>query len=102
MNITDQPGWPKEVDIDAGFKVKISGGTEFEARAGETLLTALEKQGLVVPSECRSGECSMCRVKVLSGRVYQPAGALVRKSDRKFGYVHSCVSYPLTDLEIII
>ncbi len=102
VNIADQPGWPKEVDIDAAFKVKISGGPGFEARAGETLLTALEKQGLLVPSECRSGECSMCRVKVLSGRVFQPTGALVRKSDRKFGYVHSCVSYPLTDLEIII
>jgi ferredoxin len=66
------------------------------------LLVALEKKGIVVPSLCRSGECSMCRVKILSGKVFQPAGALVRRSDRQFGYVHSCVSYPLEDLEVLI
>ncbi|MFH1953304.1 MAG: 2Fe-2S iron-sulfur cluster binding domain-containing protein, partial [Pseudomonadota bacterium] len=54
------------------------------------------------PSLCRSGECSMCRIKVLSGKVFQPADVPVRKSDRQFGYVHACVSYPLEDLEILI
>ncbi|MGD9032781.1 MAG: 2Fe-2S iron-sulfur cluster binding domain-containing protein, partial [Desulfobacteraceae bacterium] len=63
---------------------------------------AFEKQGVAVSSLCRSGECSMCRVKILSGKVFQPAGALLRKSDRQYGYVHSCVSYPLEDLEVLI
>ena len=44
----------------------------------------------------------MCRVKILSGKVFQPAGTPVRKSDTRFGYVHSCVSYPLEDLEIML
>jgi ferredoxin len=73
-----------------------------EACAGEPLLTALEKNDMVVPSLCRSGECSMCRVKILSGKVYQPPGVPVRKSDRQFGYVHSCMAYPLEDLEILL
>jgi len=34
--------------------------------------------------------------------VFQPVGIPVRKSDRQFGYVHSCVSYPLEDLEIMV
>jgi ferredoxin len=51
---------------------------------------------------CRSGECSMCRVKILTGKVYQPPGVPVRKSDRQFGYVHACMSYPISDLEILI
>ncbi len=43
----------------------------------------------------------MCRVKIIAGRVFQPAGVPVRKSDRRFGYVHACMSYPIADLEII-
>ena len=73
-----------------------------EARAGEPLVLALEKEGILIPSLCRSGECSMCRVKIISGKVFQPSGVPVRKSDRKYGYVHSCVSYPLENLEIVI
>ena len=44
----------------------------------------------------------MCRVKLISGRVFQPAGVLLRKSDRQFGYIHSCAAYPLEDLEIML
>ena len=102
VNICDYPGWPKEVNSDDAFTVNLHAGGTLEARAGEPLIVALEKSGMVVPSLCRSGECSMCRVKILSGKVFQPAGALLRRSDRQFGYVHSCVSYPLEDLEVLI
>jgi ferredoxin len=82
--------------------VKIKNGTQLEACASEPLLTALERNHVGVPSLCRSGDCSMCRVKILAGKVYQPPGVPVRKSDRQFGYVHSCMAYPLGELEILI
>ena len=99
-DITRAPNWPEEVKADNLIRIKLKDGRSLEARSGEPLAVALERQGVPVPTLCRSGECSQCRVKVLSGRVFQPAGALVRKSDRRFGYVHACVSYPLEDLEI--
>ena len=102
VNIWDYPGWPEEVKADQVFTVRVDGGVTMEARAGEPLILALEKAGILIPSSCRSGECSMCRMKILSGKVFQPSGVPVRKSDRKYGYVHSCVSYPLEDLEIVI
>ncbi|MFH0787569.1 MAG: FAD-binding oxidoreductase [Pseudomonadota bacterium] len=102
IDITRAPNWPKEVKADNRIRVKINDGRSLEARSGQTLAVALERQGVRVPTLCRSGECSQCRVKVISGRVFQPAGALVRKSDRRFGYIHACVSYPLEDLEIMI
>ena len=102
IDITRAPNWPGEIKADNRIRVKINDGRTLEARSGETLAVALERQGVQVPTLCRSGECSQCRVKVISGRVFQPAGALVRKSDRRFGYVHTCVSYPLEDLEIMI
>jgi len=102
VNIWQYPGWPREVDPDRLFSVRLKNGQQLKAKAGIPLLVSLEKSGMVVPSLCRSGECSMCRLKVLSGKVFQPAGVAVRKSDRQFGYVHSCAAYPLSDLEILI
>jgi ferredoxin len=90
------------VNPDRIFSVQVKNGKQLKARAGDPLLVSLEKGGAVVPSLCRSGECSMCRLKILSGKVFQPAGVPVRKSDRQFGYVHSCAAYPLSDLEILL
>jgi ferredoxin-NADP reductase len=102
VNICHYPGWPENVSDTDTFRVKVNGGQSLEAPASESLLVTLEKNGVILPSLCRSGECSMCRVKVISGKVFQPSGVPVRKSDRQYGYVHTCVSYPLADLEIVI
>ena len=101
-NIWDYPGWPDALGQQDVFTINIKDGPQLEARAAEPLLTTLEKNHVRVPSLCRSGECSMCRVKLLSGKVYQPPGVPVRKSDRQFGYVHSCMAFPIEDLEILI
>ncbi len=100
--IVDYPGWPAAVGEGASFTVSVRGGKSFTASATTPLLASLEKQGIVVPFLCRSGECSMCRVRLLAGTVYQPPGTLVRKSDAQFGYIHSCASYPIQDIEILI
>jgi len=101
-NIEQYPGWPGDIQPDDTFSVNVKNGSRIKAKAGETLLSALEINEILVPSLCRSGECSMCRVKILSGKVYQPAGVPVRKSDRQFGYVHSCMAFPISDLEILL
>ncbi len=96
------PAWPGDVRPQDKFTVRVQGGDTLEVTAGEPLLTALEKNGIRVPSLCRCGACSECRVRILAGKVYQPPGVQVRKSDRQFGYVHSCAAYPLSDLEIAL
>jgi ferredoxin len=99
-DITAQPGWPREISKKAEFNIEVEGRKSLQAQAGEPLLIALEKAGLVIPSLCRSGECSLCRVQLLSGKVFQPQGVLLRESDKKYGYIHSCKSYPLENLKI--
>ncbi len=101
-NIWQYPGWPADIQPDDTFTVHVKNRNQIKAKAAEALLSTLEKNEILVPSLCRSGECSMCRVKILSGKVYQPAGVPVRKSDRQFGYVHSCMAFPISDLEILI
>ncbi len=101
-DVTAQPGWPETVNGDARFQVSIKGGKAIEARAGEPLMISLERARIVILASCRSGECSLCRTKLLSGKVFQPPGAKLRKSDRTYGYIHPCVAYPLESLEIML
>ena len=98
-DITKEEGWPKEIDGNQIFKLKV-GDQVVDAKAGESILVALERAGIRVNVCCRSGECSLCRVKLVLGKVYLANGMLLRLADSKFGYIHSCKSYPNSDLEI--
>jgi ferredoxin len=84
------------------FEVEVAEKKMILAKAGEPLLNAFDRSGLVVPALCRSGECSVCRVRLVAGEVFVPSQATVRESDRKAGYIHSCVSYPIDNLKIRI
>jgi ferredoxin-NADP reductase len=99
--ITAEPGWPPEISAEARFSVQV-GRKSISARAGEPLLAALERAGLTPPSSCRAGECSLCRTRLVSGRVFQPAPVKLRKADRRFGYIHPCMAYPLADVVLEI
>jgi len=102
-DIWNQPGWPSSVDKESTFKVTINNdGDTIEVSAVESLLNSLERNQKVVPALCRSGECSRCRLKLLSGKVYQPEGTRLRKSDAQSGYIHSCAAYPVEDIEILL
>lgn len=101
-NITEYPGWPENVKAGDVFKVAVKGKRTISASAREPLMISLERAGMVIPALCRSGECSLCRTKLLSGKVFQPNDVKLRKSDRRFGYIHPCMAYPTTDIEILL
>jgi ferredoxin-NADP reductase len=106
-DVTREPGWPQDLAAGTLFDVTVEApsrgvGETIQAPAGEPLLNSLERYGIVVPAVCRAGECSACRTRLLSGRVFQPAHTGLRESDREHGYIHACVSYPLEDLRIRI
>lgn len=100
-DIQNEPGWPESLTGDEVFNVKI-GERIILAKSGESLLTALERSGVRMNVCCRSGECSLCRVKLVDGKVFLAKGILQRYADEKYGYIHSCKAYPISDLEIII
>ncbi len=102
IDVTQQPGWPETVKGKDQFEVILNGGDPILAAAGEPLMNSLERAGLVIPAVCRSGECSLCRTKVLKGKVYQPQGVKLRKSDQKYNYIHPCMAYPLENLELLV
>ena len=70
-------------------------------RADQTLLDALEKAGIRAPSHCRSGECGWCHSRLVAGDVYIPEDADGRRAaDKKFGWIHPCCSYPISDVTL--
>ena len=101
-DITKEAGWPLELDGTETFKITVDGDKVIEARANEPVLTALERAGIRVNVCCRSGECSLCRVQLVSGKVFLSKGMLLRKADEKYGYIQSCKSYPISDIEILL
>lgn len=90
----------KEVNIEVHQGQYI---TNIKALCKESIATALERNGLYIHTCCRSGECGACRIKIHKGEFYIPEGYDYRRAaDKEFNYVHSCSTYPLSDLVIKI
>lgn len=70
-------------------------------KSSDSVMQTIEKNGLAVPARCRSGECGFCHSHLISGKVYVPKHLEYRRlADYKFGCIHPCCSFPLTDIEI--
>lgn len=103
MNVQRNSDFPAET-MGAEYKLTVAIRGEKQTivcRGGETLLWAMERAGIKVPSHCRSGECGWCHSRLVSGEVYIPADADGRRmADKKFGWVHPCCTYPKSDIEL--
>ncbi len=96
-------GYPKSAFgkvFDLTVKTFV-GEQTIKAAASESVLVALERAGIAAPSKCRSGACGYCRSKLISGEVFVPEDVESRRAaDFKFGFVHPCCSYPISNLSI--
>ena len=104
-DITKFEGYPAEC-ADSTYTLTVLRGIHedrISAKGRESLVVALERAGIRIETGCRSGECGMCRTKVLSGNFFIcPEGDGRRAADRDFGYVHACAAYPTGDMTIRI
>jgi ferredoxin-NADP reductase len=101
-DVTQEPGWPSGISADTEFTIEVIGKKTFKARAGEPLMNSLEREGIVIPAICRSGVCTTCRTKLVSGKVFMPESVTLLEADRKFGYIHPCMAYPIENIKIRI
>ena len=47
------------------------------------------------------GQCGWCHSRLVSGEVFIPDEADGRReADKKFGWIHPCCTYPLSDIEL--
>lgn len=95
---------PTELPTQYNIKV-FSNDEEYNVTCFEnqTILSALELSNVRVRSKCKCGECGYCRSLVLWGTIRVKDGMEHRrKADIKFNYIHSCCSYPTSDITIKI
>lgn len=89
---------PKTFRLTVHMRDKIY---EIDAKENKTLLTSMERAGLNAPNKCRAGGCGFCHSKWLGGEYIIAKGRDGRReADRKFGFIHPCVTYPQSDMEI--
>lgn len=101
-NPGSQTDYPEGVPEKVKIRVTIQDNTyEIEGSSNDSVMQILEKNGISAPARCRSGECGFCHSHLISGKVYVPKALEYRRlADYKFGCIHPCCSFPLTDLEI--
>ena len=109
-DITKVIGWPS--DLNSSNKVHITldyrqntlkEKIEFEALCTEPILNSIErsvKGKIEIDNACRSGECALCRTRMISGKVFVPPEVIIREVDKTYGFIHPCTSYPITDIHL--
>jgi ferredoxin len=65
-----------------------------------SLLVASEAEGIDIDSSCRTGTCSECMIKCLSGRVSIDKQCEIDAQEREQGWIFSCCTYAQSDLVI--
>lgn len=101
-NPKSRADYPADVPETIRITVTIRDETKtVTGSANDSILQILEKNGIRVPSRCRSGECGWCHSRLISGKVYVPKEIDGRRmADEKYGYIHPCATFGLSDLVI--
>lgn len=97
------PAYPAErVVKQFNLKVWVRGEcTTLTCSTDKTIVEAVEGAKIKIKTSCRSGHCGMCHTRLISGEYFMPANIDGRRyADKKFGWIHPCCTYPLSDMEI--
>ena len=109
-DVIEVTGWPDGIDASKNVQITIEFMKQgkrlkevFNAPCTEPILNSIEREKLLeqeVNNGCRSGACALCRTKLISGKIFVLPEVTIREIDQKFGFIHPCVSYPLTDIHL--
>lgn len=104
LGVEKNPDYQVPQEQEFKLTVDIRGQKQTVAcKAGESLLWAMERAGIAAPSRCRSGECGWCHSRLVSGKYFCPKETDGRRlADEKFGWIHPCCTFPLSDMEICV
>lgn len=89
-------------EFEEKFEILIlssTGEQKITCKGNQTLMDAMEREGVIIPKKCGVGVCGYCRSKLIRGEVLTNYD-YVRKADKKYHYIHPCSTYPLSDLVI--
>lgn len=76
-----------------------NGKYELKCYNNKTIIQAIYDSGTYIPSKCNVGSCGFCKSELISGKVKILSDNSVDKSNL---YIHPCITYPLSDIKIIV
>ncbi len=93
------------VDIDSTASVHVvihPSGHEFLVNGADTLLEAALRSGLALNYGCSSGNCGLCKARVLSGKVQKihHHDYILSETEKDTGYMLMCSHTAVSDLVI--
>lgn len=86
-----------------GFSLSVPAfGHQGHIGADETLLAALEREGLPIIGACRAGVCGSCKCKLEQGEVESGPQLALSAEQIAEGYVLACASTPRSNLQVTL
>lgn len=81
--------------------ITITSGRTFQSEPGEVLLDAAKRGGVTIGYSCRTGRCSSCKSKVISGTTAQLQDELgLNNEEKSAGWILSCVRTAESDVAL--
>lgn len=83
--------------------IKTLDGRIFSQELDQSILSAAESNNIFFPYSCRTGRCSSCKCKLISGETSLVTDELgLSKEEKEEGWILSCVRNATTDITIDI
>ena len=73
----------------------------FPCADDEFILDAAEEAGFELPASCRSGACTSCQGRVVTGEIEHDDQSTVDDEMLAAGYACTCVAYPASDVTLL-
>ncbi len=67
---------------------------------GQTVLDAAEANGVEIDNSCRSGQCGLCKVKLLSGAVTMDCEDALSPDEKRQGFILACQARATANIEV--
>lgn len=89
-------------DLLSDVTLKFDGKEyQLKVKGDKSILQQAMSDNIVVPYSCRSGMCSTCKAKCISGEINMTEGHILPETDVENGAILTCISYPASEKIVV-
>ncbi len=89
-------------DLISNVTLNVNGSShEIKVRGDVSILRQAMSDNIVLPYSCRSGMCSTCKARCVSGEIKMIEGHFLDEEAVNNGEILTCVSYPVSESVVI-